>query len=333
MRLPRTYRIFAARRSHRSFFAAALAAFGGLVALSTLGIVGPSCTPTPVMGAGGAGDCLGDPFICKPTETCWPNDAVTSFVCISTPMGKKDGDPCDFIGGQVVCSPGDVCIVQGTNKGLHALLRRHPYVPFARRLPVVRDWRADGSELHRPRVRRGHHREDGGHVLERVGIIERDRIIERGGGLTPSPASSARFPSPLAYRPSAIRRWRASEAPTRTWIGWRSCASICAKGRRRVVEREGRLLRSVLAHVSCRRVTEPALLRRTGLGPDDAGEILLRRLLRMLRRSAPHSLFGRAKLLSFGRHAAKSCMRWATFAQATLSSRSCRSSASCSSAM
>ena len=86
--------------------------FGALAA------IGPGCAPSTPAGAGGAADCLSNPFVCQSNQTCWPNDQVTRFMCIATPTTKKTGDPCDFIGGQVVCPPAHVCIVQGTNAGV-----------------------------------------------------------------------------------------------------------------------------------------------------------------------------------------------------------------------
>jgi hypothetical protein len=89
-----------------------MVAFGGLAAL------GPSCTPAPAMGAGGMGACLSNPFVCPADETCWPNDMVTTFMCLPANTAKKPADVCDFIGGSVECGPAEVCIVQGTNAGV-----------------------------------------------------------------------------------------------------------------------------------------------------------------------------------------------------------------------
>jgi hypothetical protein len=60
----------------------------------------------------GGGDCSADPFSCGANETCWPNDDVSSFVCLPGQTAAKIGDSCDFIGGQVVCPAGSICIVQ-----------------------------------------------------------------------------------------------------------------------------------------------------------------------------------------------------------------------------
>jgi hypothetical protein len=93
--------------------------FGLIVTAAVVGVIAAStaCTDPEPAGTGG-GDCSPNPFQCTGNQVCWPSEDVSSFICLDARADKQVGDTCAFIGGQVTCPVGSVCIVQGPGDGI-----------------------------------------------------------------------------------------------------------------------------------------------------------------------------------------------------------------------
>src|SRR6476620_12615261 len=93
--------------------------FGTIVTAAVVAGVAASgaCGDSGAVGTGG-GDCSSNPFQCAANQTCWPNEDISSFLCFEAPADKNVGDACNFVGGQITCPAGTVCIVQGPGEGV-----------------------------------------------------------------------------------------------------------------------------------------------------------------------------------------------------------------------
>src|SRR5689334_15547048 len=73
-----------------------------------------NCDFKPDGGVGGSVSCTDAPFKCAESETCWIDEHANDFICLEGKEGKMAGDDCTFIGGQVSCGPGQVCLGKGS---------------------------------------------------------------------------------------------------------------------------------------------------------------------------------------------------------------------------